>query len=150
MKHYIESAKKAQTWSGMAQSRPASYMDYAIEKWLKSNGVVSFTANYLELLNAELLYLIKKLVNLAGIAIVSAAAGTLTLLDRMAILLAKGAKISADLSVWVYYLVKKMAALIGIKIREGADLTVELIRTVFIRVQRKTTDMIWRIGQEIA
>lgn len=150
MKHYIKSAKSAGSWQGMANSRPASHMDNTIESWLKSDGIVSLTANSLDLLNAALLYVVKKVVNLQGIAMISAATTTLTFLDRMAILLAKGAKISADLSIWVYYLVRKMAALIGITIKEGTDLTVELIRTVFMRVQRRIAEIIGRIGQEVA
>lgn len=150
MKHYIKSAKTAGSWEGMANSRPASHMDNAIESWLKSDGIVSLTASSLELLNAALLYVVKKVVNLQGIAMISAATTTLTFLDRMAILLAKGAKISADLSIWVYYLVRKMAALIGITIKEGTDLTVELIRTVFLRVQKRITDIIGRVGREVA
>jgi triacylglycerol lipase len=133
----------------MVKARPISYMDHAVQKWLKSDGVVAFTANTLELLNAALLYVIKKVINLAGIAIVTAAAGTLTLMDRMAMLLARGAKVSAELSSWVFFLVKKMASLIGLTIKAEADLTVELIRMVFLRVHQRISNMIWRIGQEI-
>ena len=122
-------------------------MESAVEKWLKSDGVVSFTASTLELLNAALVYVVKKVANLAFTALVGTAAGTLTLLDRMAMLLAKGVKISSEISSWVFYLVKKMAALIGIKIKEGIDLTIEFIRSVFIRVHKRISDMIWHIGQ---
>lgn len=146
MKHYIKSAKAAGSWVSMARSRPQSHMDYTVERWLKSDGFVSFTANSLELLNAALIYVIKKVLHLAGITIVSLATGTLTLLDRMAILLAKAVKISTELSSWVFYLVRKMAALIGITIKEGADLTVEFIRAVFMRVYRRIAEMISRIG----
>lgn len=150
MKRYIDSAKNAKTWNSMAQSRPLSHMEQAVKKWLKSDGVVSFTTATLELLNAALRYVIKKVVNVVGIALVGTAATSLTFLDRMAMLLAKGAKISAELTSWVFYLVKKMAALIGIRIKEGMDMTLEFIRSVFIRVHKRISDMIWRIGQEIS
>jgi hypothetical protein len=149
MKHYITSAKNAGSWQKMAGSRPASYLDSAVERWLKSDGFLSFTASTLELLNAALMYVVKKIVHVAGIALVGVAAGTLTLLDRMAIFMAKAAKVSSDLSIWVYHLVKKMAALIGIKIKEGVDLSVQFIRVVFFRLHRKIADMIWKIGQEV-
>ena len=150
MKHYIKSATTAGSWQQMSNCRPVSYMDSAIENWLKSDGLVSFTANSLELMNAALMYVVKKVLNLAGIAMVSGAACTFTLLDRMAMLLSKGAKLTTDLSIWVYHLVKKMAALIGVIITEGVDLTAEFIRIVFMRVYRRISEMIWRIGQEIA
>ncbi len=149
MEHYVASAKAAGSWDGMIKTRPTSYMDHAIEKWLKSDSFVSFSAATLELLNASLLYVVKKITNVAGIAMVGAASASLTFLDRMAMLLAKGAKISSDLTSWVFYLVKKMASLIGVKIKEGMDLTLEFIRSVFMRVHKRISDMIFRIGQEI-
>jgi len=149
MKHYIRSAKAAGSWKKIASNRPAGHLDSAVERWLKSDGILSFTANTLELLNAALIYVVKKVVNLAGIAVVTAGAGTLTLLDRMAMFMARAAKISSDLSIWVYHLIRKMAALIGVKVKEGADLTLEFIRGVFLRLHRKIAEMIWRIGQEV-
>lgn len=150
MKHYISSAKKAGSWKKMASNRPAGHLESAVERWLKSDGVLSFTASTLELLDAALIYVVKKVVNLAGIAVVSTAAGSLTLLDRLAMFMARAAKVSSDLSIWVYRLVRKMAALIGVRVKEGADLTVAFIRTVFMRLHRKIADMIWRIGQEVS
>jgi hypothetical protein len=150
MKHYIHSAKEAGTWDKIISNRPPSHLDSAVERWLKSDGILSFSAYTLELLNAALIYVIKKVINLASIAIVTTAAGTLTLLDRMAMFMARAAKVSSDLSIWVFHLVRKMAALIGIKIKEGTDLTVAFIRTVFMRLHRKIADMIWRIGQEVS
>lgn len=149
MKHYIRSAKKAGSWEKITSNRPAAHLDSAVERWLKSDGILSFSANTLDLLNAALIYVIKKVIHMAGISLVATAAGTLTLLDRMAMFMAKAARVSADLSIWVYRLVRKMAALIGIKVKEGTDLTIEFIRTVFMRLHRKIADLIWRIGQEV-
>lgn len=149
MKHYIHSAKMAGSWQKIASNRPAGHLDSAVESWLKSNDILSFSANTLELLNAALIYVIKKVIHVTGVAIVTTAAGNLTLLDRMAMFMAKATKVSADLSNWVYHLVKKMAALIGIKVKEGTDLTTEFIRSVFFRLHQKISDMIWRIGQEV-
>ncbi len=68
----------------------------------------------------------------------------------MAMYMAKAAKVSKDLSIWVFHLVKKMAALIGVKVKESMDLTVAFIRHVFMNLHRKIAAMIWRIGQEVA
>ncbi|TVZ41653.1 lipase (class 3) [Alteromonadaceae bacterium 2753L.S.0a.02] len=149
MKHYIDSAKKAGSWATMQRGRPIGHMDAAIEKWLKSDGIVSFSQNSLELVNAALMYVLKKVVNLTGIIVVSGFATTFTLLDRLAMFIAKAAKLTADVSIWVFHLIKKMAAIIGIKIKQGVDLTTEFVRTVFLRLHKKIADMIWRIGKEL-
>lgn len=147
MEHYIASAKKAKSWGGFANNRPVNHMDSAIEHWLKSDGLVTFAASTMEILNEAFIYVIKKVVNLSGIAIVVGAGTAMTLLDRMAMYMAKAAEASKDLSIWVYHLVKKMAALIGIKVKEGVDLTVAFIRQVFMSLYRKYSEMLWRVGQ---
>lgn len=149
MKHYIDSAEKAGSWRKIASNRPASHLDSAVESWLKSDGVVALTANTLDLLNAALIYVVKKVVNAAGIAIVASVGAALTILDRMAIFMTKAAKLSADISIWVFHLVKKMAAFVGIKVKEGTDLTTEFIRAVFLHLHRKISALIWQIGREV-
>ncbi len=150
MKHYIKSTKSLGSWKNMASNRPANMMDSAVESWLKSDSIMTYATSTLEILNAAFIYVIKKVINLAGIALVAGAAGGLTLMDHMAMFMAKAAKVSKDLSIWVFYLVRKMAALIGIKIKEGVDLTVVFIRKIFMGMHRKISEMIWRIGQEIS
>lgn len=149
MKHYILSAKMAGSWKAMRKARPHGFMESTIESWLKSDGVLPFTMNTLELLSASLFYVLKKAFNAAGVLMVSGAATTFTLLDRMAILLAKATKLSVDVSGWVYHLVKKMAAFTGIVIKEGANLTVEFIRMVFLRLHQKISDLIWRASKGV-
>lgn len=149
MKHYIKSVENAAGWKSMKTNRPKGYGQVAVERWLASDGVVSFTANTLELLDAAMLYVIEKAINAAGIVLVTSFSSAFTLLDRMAMFMAKAAKVSVKVSVWVYHLIKKMAALIGVTVKEGADLTVGFIRMVFLRVHQKIADMIWRIGREV-
>lgn len=96
------------------------------------------------------MFVVRKIMQATGIVLVTAAGVTLTLLDRLAMFMAKGVKIASDLSIWVFYLLKKMAALIGVKIQEGVDLTYSFIRFVFMRLHSRISDMIWRIGQEIS
>jgi triacylglycerol lipase len=149
MKHYVSSVKNAAGWNGMRINRPKGYGQVAVERWLQSDGIVSFTANTLELLDAALLYVIEKVINATGIVLVTGFATCFTLLDRMAVFMAKAAKATVKVSLWVHHLIRKMAALIGIVVKEGADLTVEFIRMVFNRVYRKIADMVWQAGQDI-
>lgn len=93
--------------------------------------------------------MIEKAINATGIVLTSAFSATFTLLDRMAMFMAKAAKVSVEVSAWVFHLIKKMAALIGIKVKEGMNLTVEFIRIVFLKVHQKISEMIWRIGNQI-
>ncbi len=149
MKHYTKSASDAGSWEAMKNNRPKGHLDATVERWLKSDGLLSLTANTLDLLDAALLYVIKKVVNVAGILLVGAAATTFTLLDRLAIFMAKAASVASDVSIWVYHLIKKMAALIGIKVKEGTSLTVAFIRAVFLRLHQKISEMIWQASRLI-
>lgn len=149
MEHYQNSVRNSDGWASIKNNRPKGYGQLAIEKWLQSDNIVSFEANTLELLDAALVYVIEKVINLAGIVIVTAFATGFTLLDRMAVFMAKAAKATVKVSVWVYHLIRKMAALIGVVVKEGMDLTVDFIRMVFNRVYRKVAEMVWRVGREI-
>ena len=141
---FRSSAEVAGSWGAMKRDRPQGFMDSTVESWLKSGGALVFTANTLELLSASFLYVLKKAVNASGVLTVGGFATTFTLLDRMAIFLAKATKVSIEVSSWVFYLVKKMAALIGIKVKEGTNLTVEFIRNVFLRLHQKISELVWR------
>lgn len=149
MKHYINSVKQAGSWGAIKSSRPQGHMDAAVERWLKSDGVVSLTANTLELMNAALLWVLKKVAHAAGILVVGTAASAFTLLDRLAMFMAKAAKVASDLSIWVFKLIRKMARLVGIVVTEGTDLTVVFIRMVFLRLHSKISDMIWNISKRL-
>ncbi len=149
MEHYQNSVRNSDGWTSIRSNRPKGYGQIAVENWLKSDGLVSFTVNSLQMLDAALLYVIEKVINAAGIVIINGFATTFTLLDRMAVFMAKAAKATVKVSVWVYHLIKKMAALIGVVVKEGTDLTVDFIRMVFNRVYRKVADMVWRVGREI-
>lgn len=150
MKHYKKSATQAGSWEGLRNASLVNHSDSAIERWLKSdNVVVSFSAKILDWLNSALMWVIKKVMKLTGIVFVTGAAVTMTLLDRLAMFMAKGVKVASDVSFWVYRLIRKMAELIGVKVKEGVDLTYSFIRFIFLRLHRKIADMIWRIGQEV-
>jgi triacylglycerol lipase len=149
MRHYIESAEAVPTWAQLHGARPASYMKSAIEAWLQSDGIEQITASSLGLLEAALIYVLEKTANAAGILAVSSFSSSFTLLDRMAMMLAKAAQISAEVSVWVYHLVKKMGALIGVVVKKGADLTTEFIRTVFLQLHQRIADMVRSISRQI-
>lgn len=149
MRHYIRSAEAAESWQKIQSNRPQGYGQAAIENWLKSDGVISLTANTLGLLGAALQYVIEKAAQATGIALVSGFSASFTLLDRMAMLLAKAEKLAVDTSAWVRHLVRKMAALVGITVKSGVDLTVEFIRLVFLKLHQRITDMVRQISRSL-
>jgi len=148
MEHYIDSVKNGE-WSKILSNRPKGHTQAAIEAWLQSDGVVSLTARTLDLMNAALLYVVEKAIQATGIVLVSTASSSFTLLDRMAMFMAEAAKVSVKVSNWVHLLIKKMAALIGTVVKKGVDLTVEFIRSIFLRVHHHIAEMIQRIGRAL-
>lgn len=149
MKHYIESVERAGSWVAIEKARPESLTDSSVESWLKSDGVVlSLTANTLEFLNAALLYVFKRSVNVVGIFIVGGFATTFTLLDRMAMILARAAELSVDAGNWVERLVRKMAALVGVVVGVGVALTVAFIRMIFLRLHQRISHLVWQAGRD--
>ena len=149
MKHYIASAEKAKSWVAIKHKRPKTRSEAAVQRWLKSDSILTFSANSLALLGEAIIYVLKKIAHLIGINIQGTFASALTLLDRLAMLLAKAAEVAVEVSVWVYHLVKKMAKLIGVTVKEGTNLTVSFIRAVMLRVHQKISDMIWQAGQHL-
>jgi triacylglycerol lipase len=92
---------------------------------------------------------LKKSVQLAGIQINIGLGTTFTLLDRLAMFLAKSAEAAKDASIWVSHLNRKMVSLIGLAIKEGQDLTVAFVRFVFLRLHHKVSDMVRQVGYRI-
>lgn len=149
MKHYVTSATNAGSWEALKNNRPQGYLDSTIERWLESDGLVSFSARSLELVNAALMYVCKKVLHTTGIAFIVAGTTTLTLMDRLAIFLSKAVEVSADVSGWAFHLVKKMASLIGITVAEGTNLTVSFMRAVFLRLQQRIAAMVQSAGRDL-
>jgi triacylglycerol lipase len=149
IRHYVDSAK-INCWDSIKSNRPKTYGQFAIESWLKSDGVVSLTANTLRLLDASLVYVLRHIGNALGIITIGAFSAHLTLLDRLAMILKKAIDVSVDVSVWVYRLIRKMARLVGITVKKGMDLTVHFIRTVFIRLHTRIAEMVRRVGMVLS
>lgn len=149
MKYYIKSVAQAGSWDELLSYRPKRRTRAALEAWLASDGAVSLTANTLELLNAALLYVLEKAVQVAGSFAVTAFASTFTLLDRMAMFMAEAARISTQVGTWVGHLVRKMGALTGLVVGAGTALTVAFVRQVFLRLHHRIAEMVQRISRDL-
>lgn len=149
MAQYITSTKGKQ-WLDLKGNRPKGALEKSVEDWLKSDGLLSFTANTLDMLNEALWYVVKKIIKAAGIVLVGGFATTFTLLDRLAYLMSRAFDVGKELSAWVVYLIKKMAQLIGIVVTESTNLTHQFIRYVFLRVNGKVSAMIREAGKMLS
>lgn len=134
MANYINSVSKSD-WGGLVNPQPSN-TDHMIERWLKSDGIVSFTANTVELINTALWYVLKKILHVAGISIQLAFGSSITLLDQLTYVLKKGLDFSKDLSNWVVYLLKKMMQVLGMAVVDLAEMTMQFIRNIFQRMSQ--------------
>ena len=110
---------------------------------------VWFTLNTARLLSAAILWVVKKLINLTGIAVVMAGSTTFTLLDRLAMLMSKGLQLAKDISIWVLRLIRRMAQMLGIVIREGVEMTLNFIRQVFIQAHHAVSELVRKAGRTL-
>lgn len=136
-------------WEGVRRLRPAGAFEQDIEAWLQSDSLLSLTLNTAKLANDALLWVLKKIAQMAGITLVVGASATFTILDRLAILMHKAYQISKDVSFWVIRLIKRLAQLIGIQISNDVNLTVAFVRMIFIRVHRAVSDLVQRAGRHV-
>lgn len=136
-------------WEELRKRRPSPYLEQSIEEWLKSDSIISLTMNTAWLAGEALLWVLKKIGNLAGIALVVSGGTTFTLLDRLAIFIHNAYKISKDISFWVLRLIKRLAQLIGVKVAKNVNITVAFIRMVFLRVHRAISDLVIRAGRTV-
>lgn len=151
MTRYIASTKgdgkTGLPWKTLRAKRPKDVLDSSVERWLKSDGIVSLTLDTARVVSAAVLWVVKKLINLAGVAVVMAGSTTFTLLDRLAMLMHKALDFAKDVSFWVLRLIKRMAQLVGIVIVEGMNITVAFIRTVFMRFHHAVAELVRQAGR---
>lgn len=145
-----KSSVKGKAWVEIRSNRPKGHMDKSIENWLKADGALALTASTLELLGAALWYVVKKVIQAAGVVLVGGFATTFTLLDRLAYLMSIAFDVGKELSSWVVCLVKKMAQLLGIVVKEGVSLTHRFIRYVFIRLHTEVGRLVRDAGRMLS
>ncbi|WP_346838557.1 lipase family protein [Microbulbifer sp. SAOS-129_SWC] len=150
MGNYVSSVAPNGTsldWETMKKRRPQGDLEQSVEAWLKSDSLVSLSLNTAWMASEALIWVLKKIAQLAGIALVVAGGTSFTLLDRLAIFMHKAYQFSKDISFWVLRLIKRLAQLIGVKVTDGANITVAFIRMIFLRVHHAVADLVMRAGR---
>ena len=145
MKNYIINVR-GKDWQTLGAARPPVYNVPKLKSWLRIDKPVQLTAQFLELVGHSLAWIFSLIAKGLGIVLTTGFSTVFTLLDRMAYLLARGAEMLGEASIWLLLLVRKMASLIGIKIKEGTKLTHDLLRQVFTLFHNRTRQFVLHIS----
>lgn len=127
MANYVRTLSRSTSWETLVDLQPA-VSESAVETWLKSDSIYSLTINSINMLNHALMYVIKKVLQGAGIVIQNAIGLGVTLLDHLAMALAKGYELAVDSSVWVLRLMKRIMVALGMKIAKDIAVTAQFIK----------------------
>lgn len=150
MANYIASlsgTEEKHNWELVRRKRPPTPIQRSIQSWLESDNPLSLTLNTAWVAAEAVMWVLKKVVELAGIALVITGSSTFTLLDQLAIFLQKAYEFGKKLSHWVTRLIIRLGKMIGITIKEGTNITVAIIRSVFLRVHNAVSELVLRAGR---
>lgn len=131
MEKYIDSVSDYHDWTDLKKRQPIFSWDNEIDNWLKSDSPLTFTANTLHLINNAIIYVLKKILNLTGIAIqTSLFTGPLTILDQIAMTMERAVAVSKEASIYVVGLMKRILSALGHSIAMAKNITRDFIRWV--------------------
>lgn len=150
MANYIASlsgTEEKHNWELVRKKRPPTPMQRSIQSWLESDGPLALTLNTAWVAAEAVMWVLKKVVELAGIALVLGGATTFTLMDQLAIFLKKAHDFGKKVSHWVTRLLIRLGRLIGIVVTDGTNITIALIRTIFIRMHNAVSELVLRAGR---
>ncbi len=144
MDSYVNSVSGAESWDSLRQRQPDLGLDKEVENWLSSDSLVTLTTNTIYLVEQALVYIVKKILYLTGIAFQGLIIGGLTVLDRLAMAIEKAVQISKQIGEYVLGLIRKIASALGIVIEETKNITADLIRWIL----RKFAEAVYRLAKE--
>lgn len=140
MPQYLSSVKGS-NWESLRGKRPEP-ADNVIEKWLSSKTVVGFASNSVQMIASAIAFVLKKAMHLAGIVIQTGASTAFTILDQLSLALNRAARISKEVASYVKALLGKILKTMGIAVSNTMTVTAQLIKYVFVRLQRTIWDMV--------
>lgn len=114
--------------------------DFGIARWLEDKGRSSLTVTVVGWLEQALVWVLKKCIGAAHTALLGIVGGGITLVDKLAFILAKGINLAEDISYWVLLFIKKLMSVLGMPvISDKLELTQNFIRSIMLRLQREVT-----------
>jgi len=140
MDKYIETIKREGNWSYLKGFVEETKTDFGIARWLESKNTNTLTVTVVGWLEQALVFVLKKCLGAAHTAIVGLTGAGITLIDKLAYILAKGINLAENISYWVLLFIKKIMQVLGMPvISDSIQLTQNFIRTIMARLQREVS-----------
>jgi len=114
------SIKDHKTWSTLRKPQPKINLEVQVEKWLSSDSPLSLTGNTISMINAAIIYVIKKL-TLAGLQFVVGEA--VNVIDVLANFLLKAARFTKETGEIVGSLLKRILKAMGKVVTDIKNIT---------------------------
>ena len=134
MEKYIESVQSSKEWDNLRVKQPAMDWDAQVDSWLGSSSPLQFAMNTVTMIQTAIMYVLKKIMQAVGIGFQAGLSTGLTLLDRMAMVMAKGAQASKEIGGMVMSLLQRIMSLIGGVVSKVKEITFDFIRWVLVRL----------------
>ena len=153
MENYIKSVSDNSSsgldWPTLHALRPPELLEKSIENWLKSDGPVSLCLNTARVLDAALIWVVKKIIQAGVTVLVGVGTTTFTILDRLAYMMHKAYNFAKDLGYWVMRLITRIARALGIVVTETTTLSISFIRMIFTRMHHSISELVRKASQVV-
>jgi len=138
---YVKSVSGS-TWGDLERRSPPYTIESAVEQWLQSKAPVSASSPKIwEWINSGLIYVLKKIIGNAALALQAGFIGALTVADTIAYILRKGIDLSKAIGQWVVHLMRKIMQVLGLRVVESKEeLTKAVMRKALIQIMDRTTE----------
>lgn len=138
MGSYIPLAKRCRNWQELEDKSWIPPTEKELKKWMESDGILSFTANTLNMLNAAIIWVFCEVFKELAILVQNSLTVGMTLLDQLAMVLHRGLLAGIAVSAYINFLIRKILILLGRKVTElSENLSIAFIRNVFSELQRR-------------
>jgi hypothetical protein len=153
MENYIKSVSDNSSsgldWPTLHALRPPELLEKSVENWLKSDGPVSLCLNTARVLDAALIWVVKKIIQAGVTVLVGVGTTTFTILDRLAYMMHKAYNFAKDLGYWVMRLITRIARALGIVVTETTTLSISFIRMIFTRMHHSISELVRKASQVV-
>lgn len=140
MDMYKATIQREGNWAQLKGFTEDKKSDFGIARWLESNGRNSLTVTVIGWLEQALVYVLKKCLGAAHTALAGMVGGGITLIDKLAYILAKGINLADNISKWILLFIKKIMQVLGMTVvSDKLELTQNFIRRILLRLQREVT-----------
>jgi len=131
---YLPSVR-GKSWGDLRRSPPPTGMEKGVDAWLASNGPLSLTYNTVSMIGTSIVYLVKKILKVTGIAIQGTASVGLTVLDVLAWAAEKAVAASKEVGIFVGRLMRRIMSALGMAVSSTQNMTSTFIRWVLQQLQ---------------